>query len=367
MGRDDVTCPICRKDYENPRILPCGHTVCEDCLRGLLEKDETSWVCPECTTEYMAVDGVRSFPKNKYMLAIIKRRTPTPQKPSGPGFKKCKFHRDRFVSLYCRNERCKASICQLCHINEHKHHDVIDIKEEKKEKSKVLHAKLESVEEKLELRKNKILAAETEVAEKNQRCLKMLKDTKKKMVNAVKNHMDELAKDANIQISKINKKMNDDLSLIEEKLTELENLKESARSKSITYHDLEDKLEEVHKIETEINEDLSGHRSYHNTNFETENTDEDIKEICGRLVRDVNHIFLQNGEYSVCKSLSVKILLWTKAKVKKLTRLTIQTTVKYIRKRKDDETIQFIITLAPFAGFLSQCSILRNRLDKKPP
>ena len=166
-----------------------------------------------------------------------------------------------------------------------------------------MHAKLDSAAEKLELRKNKIKAAEAEVTEKNQRCLRMLKDARKKMLNAVKYQMDELTKDANIEISKINKQLDDDLSAIEGKLTELENLKESARSKSITYHDLEDKLLEVHEIETEIEEDLSGHRSYRNTNFEVENIDENIKEICGRLVRDVNHIFLQNGEYCVARAL----------------------------------------------------------------
>ena len=244
---------------------------------------------------YVAVDGVKSFPENKYMLAVIKRRTPTPRKPPKQRFKKCRLHCDRDVSLYCRNDSCKALICQLCLLKEHKHHDVIDIKEEEKEKSKALNAKLESAAEKLQMRKEKIFAAKIEAEDKNKRCLRALKETKQKMLKAVRRQMDELMKDATAQISQAYVKFDEDLRAIEEQLTELENLKDSTRSKSITYHDLVDKLEEVHKIDAITDEDLSGHRSYHDTSFKTENIDENIKEICGHLIRNENHIFLQNG------------------------------------------------------------------------
>ena len=149
------------------------------------------------------------------------------------------------------------------------------------------------------MRKEKIFAAKIEAEDKNKGCLRALKETKQKIPKAVGRQMDELMKDATNQISQAYIKFDDDLRAIEEQLTELENLKDSARSKSITYHDLVDKLEEVHKIDAVTDEDLSGHRSYHDTSFKTENIDENIKEICGQLVRNENHIFLQNGEYFI--------------------------------------------------------------------
>ena len=109
--------------------------------------------------------------------------------------------------------------------------------------------------------------------------------------------MDDLMKNATNQISEAYINFDEDLRNIEEQLTELENLKDSARSKSITYHDLVDKLEEVHEIDAVTDKDFSGHRSYHNTKFKTEKIDENIQEICRQLIRNENHIFLQNGEY----------------------------------------------------------------------
>ena len=96
MGGDNIICPICHNDYEDPRILPCGHAVCHDCLQGLLDKDEPSWECPECSTMYIAVDGAKSFPKSKYLLGVMKRGTPTPQ--NKVRIEKCKglFTRNRF-------------------------------------------------------------------------------------------------------------------------------------------------------------------------------------------------------------------------------------------------------------------------------
>ena len=239
MPGDNIICPICHNDYEDPRILPCGHAVCHDCLQGLLDKDEPSWECPECSTMYIAVDGAKSFPKSKYLLGVMKRGTPTPQ--NKVRIEKCKFHPDNDVSIYCRNERCKVLICQSCYFDEHKTHDAIEIKKEEKKKLKDLHEKLESAAEKLQLRKEKIFATKIEVAEKNKICLKTLNETKNKILKAVENQMDELTKDATNQISEVNEQFDDDLNDIEELLTEVESLKESARSQSVTYDDLVDK------------------------------------------------------------------------------------------------------------------------------
>ena len=190
-------------------------------------------------------------------------------------------------------------ICQSCYFDEHKTHDAIEIKKEEKKKLKDLHEKLESAAEKLQLRKEKIFATKTEVAEKNKICLKTLNETKKKILKAVEVQMDELMKDATNQISEVNKQFDDDLNNIEELLTEVENLTEIARSQSVTYDDLVDKLKEIHEIEIKINKDLSGHRIYYNTSFTSKSTTENIKKLCGNLARNENQIFLQNGEYCV--------------------------------------------------------------------
>lgn len=36
-------CPVCRKQYDDPRVLPCLHTFCLGCLYDLEKRDCATW------------------------------------------------------------------------------------------------------------------------------------------------------------------------------------------------------------------------------------------------------------------------------------------------------------------------------------
>ena len=73
----DVTeCPVCFEFYDEsgehvPRLLPCTHTLCENCVRSLLK--EKSLRCPECKTTHQAPNEVLNFPQNKYILILLRK------------------------------------------------------------------------------------------------------------------------------------------------------------------------------------------------------------------------------------------------------------------------------------------------------
>ena len=74
-----LSCQICLEDFEEdgdliPRILPCSHTLCERCLIQLLGGGGGSFKCPECRAQHVAPSKEKSFPQNKYLLTVIKRR-----------------------------------------------------------------------------------------------------------------------------------------------------------------------------------------------------------------------------------------------------------------------------------------------------
>ena len=123
---DDTTCcSICFEKYtENgakiPPILPCHHTLCEGCAAELLAGGILQ--CPECRTRHHSPSGVRTFPQNKYILAVIRKGTGTKVEDL---FEKCKKH-GKEASLYCKEPTCQTVICQLCLIKHHKSHDVVD-------------------------------------------------------------------------------------------------------------------------------------------------------------------------------------------------------------------------------------------------
>ncbi|XP_066517445.1 E3 ubiquitin/ISG15 ligase TRIM25 [Hoplias malabaricus] len=46
---EELTCPVCLDLYRDPRLLPCGHNFCLQCLRRLKSRSERGRLrCPEC-------------------------------------------------------------------------------------------------------------------------------------------------------------------------------------------------------------------------------------------------------------------------------------------------------------------------------
>ena len=68
-------CPVCFEIYHRegdrcPKLLPCTHTVCVQCLEKLLCKDRVQ--CPECRLHHpVPPNGVPAFPTNRYVLENI--------------------------------------------------------------------------------------------------------------------------------------------------------------------------------------------------------------------------------------------------------------------------------------------------------
>lgn len=72
---DQLKCSICTENYRNPRILPCLHSFCTDCLAIVLYdgNDGSKRVCcPDCATEHrLPSDGVAGLPVNVYLRNVL--------------------------------------------------------------------------------------------------------------------------------------------------------------------------------------------------------------------------------------------------------------------------------------------------------
>jgi C4-type Zn-finger protein len=69
---DIIRCPICQSRFQDPRILPCGSSMCHKCI-GLLEKKEKKEInCPICKQTHLT--PTNGFLKNivlyKYIFKI---------------------------------------------------------------------------------------------------------------------------------------------------------------------------------------------------------------------------------------------------------------------------------------------------------
>ncbi|XP_068557994.1 E3 ubiquitin/ISG15 ligase TRIM25-like isoform X2 [Cebidichthys violaceus] len=56
-----LMCPVCQDIFNNPRQLPCGHTMCLVCLNTVMDHSD-AFRCPDCRADFGPVFGVyRSF------------------------------------------------------------------------------------------------------------------------------------------------------------------------------------------------------------------------------------------------------------------------------------------------------------------
>ncbi|KAL5993124.1 hypothetical protein ACLOJK_014046 [Asimina triloba] len=79
-------CPVCLQSYGEddqiiPRVLPCGHSACESCIKRLPRRFPNAISCPACTllVRLPEAGGPSSLPKNIDLLRFISQTKPPPQ------------------------------------------------------------------------------------------------------------------------------------------------------------------------------------------------------------------------------------------------------------------------------------------------
>ena len=79
-----MECNVCLNEWDEqkciPRMLPCGHSYCGDCLSLLFKPSSKDLACPKCM-ETHKLDSLNkledSFPKNWALIALADSHKPT--------------------------------------------------------------------------------------------------------------------------------------------------------------------------------------------------------------------------------------------------------------------------------------------------
>ncbi|XP_077990245.1 E3 ubiquitin-protein ligase TRIM45-like [Glandiceps talaboti] len=122
VGEGFVTCAICLEFYRQPKLLPCDHTFCCQCLETLVEK-KGSLNCPVCNGECELVDGDVSTLNDNHvvnsLLEVIHRK----QDEVSVKKLKCEFCDENHASHFCLD--CSQYFCESCVTRVHKNLKVV--------------------------------------------------------------------------------------------------------------------------------------------------------------------------------------------------------------------------------------------------
>ncbi|XP_077998448.1 tripartite motif-containing protein 2-like [Glandiceps talaboti] len=111
IGEDFLCCSICMEQFKDPKILPCLHTFCQQCLVTLL-KTKGSLQCPSCSTPCpIPTGGVSKLMTNFFMnncIEIYHRL----KECSKVGPIQCEGCQENTATHRC--VECKCCLCNTC-------------------------------------------------------------------------------------------------------------------------------------------------------------------------------------------------------------------------------------------------------------
>ena len=193
--KEELTCPVCLDHYTNPKTLPCLHSFCQPCIKGLPldKKNETYYLsCPNCRhhTE-LPEGGVGAFPVAFYLNnlkdvhSLMKKTANLSTSRLDISVATCTDH-GKPLEFFC--ETCDRIICSHCSVRDHKHHDCDLIADSYTKHCQKLREHLSPVDKKKE-ELNKVLSAlaerEGEIREREEGVLKEIHEMVEEMIDAL--------------------------------------------------------------------------------------------------------------------------------------------------------------------------------------
>ena len=271
METDELSsCPVCFEPYTDvgdglPRILPCHCTLCHKCIGKLLKGNTV--VCPQDRQAHAAVNGITSFPQNKYVLIYLKKKSKVKKEEKH----ECTEHKED-EKLFCRAVECLRPICETCRSDYHFGHSIIDLTDEIKEKQKTLLTKVDA--------QMKNIAA----------CKEKFNDTKQELCKNYEKNMAKLSRKKNEQCEILD----DKLAAIKRHVAFLKETKEASKS-PMTYNLL---TESINNFEDQTSALYDEVKSPIHCDF----TEITVTESCLDISRELAGIFVKKGKYT-CRRL----------------------------------------------------------------
>ena len=110
----EVTCDICHEHYTDPKILPCLHYYCKQCIHTLALRTgiDKPFSCPECRTDTTLPQGGIDHLKPAFFVNRMKSIHSNLSKVHGKVEAMCESCSENRAEAFCR--QCEQFICAEC-------------------------------------------------------------------------------------------------------------------------------------------------------------------------------------------------------------------------------------------------------------
>ena len=111
---EDITCPVCQEHFRDPKVLPCLHYYCKECVRQLAFQagPNTPFLCPECRRETLLPESdPNQLPTAFFVKRMQELRTKI-EEAQGKVEVLCEMCSGAKAEAFCR--QCTDFICNDC-------------------------------------------------------------------------------------------------------------------------------------------------------------------------------------------------------------------------------------------------------------
>ncbi|XP_019636650.1 PREDICTED: tripartite motif-containing protein 3-like [Branchiostoma belcheri] len=141
--KEELSCSICLELFIRPKMLPCQHTFCQDCLQDHAGRGGT-FQCPICRRQVrLPPQGVAGLPDNYLVTSLCERlqnqatlSEETREQPQSAN--RCSSHPSEVLKQFCK--QCQIPICEQCFEETHDDHLTTTIKKAAQERSSTVQA-----------------------------------------------------------------------------------------------------------------------------------------------------------------------------------------------------------------------------------
>ena len=111
---EEITCPVCQEHFRDPKILPCLHYYCKECVRQLALRAGTSrpFACPECRRGTVLPQNDPDQLPTAFFVNRMKELRTKMEKAQGKVEAMCEVCSRAKVEAFCR--QCAEFICSDC-------------------------------------------------------------------------------------------------------------------------------------------------------------------------------------------------------------------------------------------------------------